>query len=187
VFHRFQGGKGVATAAGVLLALSPWLGLATLATWIVIAVFFRYSSFASLVSAVFAPAYYMLLAGGDLEAERLAAVGRPVLGRVVGIAGRAVARQPQFLAAAPQPDVVVAHEQVAGAPDRRRFVDGPRHRAFARGCVDDRAAIGAIAGCAGGSEMGIDGGHGQRTRFVPGRARTRPRVTEDGLTPRQYP
>jgi glycerol-3-phosphate acyltransferase PlsY len=66
VFHRFQGGKGVATAAGVLLALSPWLGLATLATWIVIAVFFRYSSFASLVSAVFAPAYYMLLAGGDL-------------------------------------------------------------------------------------------------------------------------
>jgi acyl phosphate:glycerol-3-phosphate acyltransferase len=65
VFHRFQGGKGVATAAGVLLALSPWLGLATLATWIVIAAFFRYSSFASLISAIFAPAYYMLLAGGD--------------------------------------------------------------------------------------------------------------------------
>jgi len=65
VFHRFQGGKGVATAAGVLLALSPWLGLATLATWIVIAVFFRYSSFASLVSAVFAPAYYLLIAGAN--------------------------------------------------------------------------------------------------------------------------
>ena len=65
VFHGFRGGKGVATAAGVLLALSPWLGLATLATWITIAVFFRYSSLASLVSAVFAPAYYLLLAGGD--------------------------------------------------------------------------------------------------------------------------
>jgi glycerol-3-phosphate acyltransferase PlsY len=65
VFHRFQGGKGVATAAGVLLALSPWLGLATLATWIVIAVFFRYSSLAALVSAIFAPLYYLLLSGGD--------------------------------------------------------------------------------------------------------------------------
>ena len=65
VFHGFRGGKGVATAGGVLLALSPWLGLFTLATWITIAVFFRYSSLASLVSAVFAPAFYLLLAGGD--------------------------------------------------------------------------------------------------------------------------
>jgi glycerol-3-phosphate acyltransferase PlsY len=65
VFHGFVGGKGVATAAGVLLALSPWLGLATLATWIVVAVFLRYSSLAALVAAVFAPAYYMLLAGAD--------------------------------------------------------------------------------------------------------------------------
>jgi glycerol-3-phosphate acyltransferase PlsY len=65
LFHGFRGGKGVATAAGVLLALSPWLGLATLATWVVIAVFFRYSSLAALVAAVFVPAYYMLLAGGD--------------------------------------------------------------------------------------------------------------------------
>jgi glycerol-3-phosphate acyltransferase PlsY len=65
VFHGFRGGKGVATAAGVLLALSPWLGLATLATWITIAVFFRYSSLAALVAAVFAPAYYLLLAGAD--------------------------------------------------------------------------------------------------------------------------
>jgi glycerol-3-phosphate acyltransferase PlsY len=65
VFHGFQGGKGVATAAGVLLALSPWLGLATLATWITIAVFFRYSSLAALAAAVFAPTYYALLAGVD--------------------------------------------------------------------------------------------------------------------------
>ena len=52
VFFRFQGGKGVATAAGVLLGINPWLGLATIATWIVIAAFFRYSSLAALVSAV---------------------------------------------------------------------------------------------------------------------------------------
>jgi len=65
VFHGFQGGKGVATAAGVLIALSPWLGLATLATWVIVAVFLRYSSLAALVAAVFAPAFYLLLSGGD--------------------------------------------------------------------------------------------------------------------------
>ena len=59
VFFRFEGGKGVATAAGVLLGLHWGLGLATLATWILIAVFFRYSSLASLVAAVFAPLYYV--------------------------------------------------------------------------------------------------------------------------------
>ena len=63
VFFRFQGGKGVATAAGVLLAFSGWLGLATAATWLIMAVFFRYSSLASLTAAVFAPFFY-LLGGG---------------------------------------------------------------------------------------------------------------------------
>ena len=63
VFFRFQGGKGVATAAGVLLALNPWLGLATLLTWVIVAVFFRYSSLASLVSAAFAPFYQLLIWG----------------------------------------------------------------------------------------------------------------------------
>ncbi|CAJ0698149.1 glycerol-3-phosphate 1-O-acyltransferase PlsY [Ralstonia wenshanensis] len=65
VFHRFAGGKGVATAAGILLALNVWLGLATLATWLIIAVFFRYSSLAALVSAVFAPFFYVLMNGFD--------------------------------------------------------------------------------------------------------------------------
>jgi glycerol-3-phosphate acyltransferase PlsY len=60
VFFRFKGGKGVATALGVLIALEPVLGLATLATWIIIAVFFRYSSLAAVVAAVFAPIYYVL-------------------------------------------------------------------------------------------------------------------------------
>ena len=61
VFFRFEGGKGVATAAGVLLALNPWLGLATLATWVIVAVFFRYSSLASIVAAAFAPFYQLLI------------------------------------------------------------------------------------------------------------------------------
>ena len=59
VFFRFQGGKGVATALGVLVGVNPWLGLAAAATWLIVAVFFRYSSLASLVAAVFAPAYYL--------------------------------------------------------------------------------------------------------------------------------
>ena len=61
VFHRFQGGKGVATAAGVLLAVHPGLGMATIATWVFIALVFRYSSLAALTAAFFAPAYAYLL------------------------------------------------------------------------------------------------------------------------------
>jgi len=71
VFFRFVGGKGVATALGVLLGLNPWLGLATLVTWVVVAYAFRYSSLAALVAAVFAPFYYGLLFGAD---EKLFAV-----------------------------------------------------------------------------------------------------------------
>jgi glycerol-3-phosphate acyltransferase PlsY len=63
VFHRFLGGKGVATAAGVLLGYDLWLGLGTLATWLIIAVFFRISSFAALVAAVFAPLFAFWLFG----------------------------------------------------------------------------------------------------------------------------
>ena len=63
LFFRFKGGKGVATALGVLLGLNPILGLATLSTWIVIAYAFRYSSLAALISALFAPFYYTLLFG----------------------------------------------------------------------------------------------------------------------------
>jgi glycerol-3-phosphate acyltransferase PlsY len=63
VFFRFVGGKGVATALGVLLGLNVWLGLATLVTWLVVAYAFRYSSLAALIAAVFAPFYYGLLFG----------------------------------------------------------------------------------------------------------------------------
>jgi acyl phosphate:glycerol-3-phosphate acyltransferase len=64
VFFRFHGGKGVATAAGVLLAINPLLGVATLATWLIIAFFFRYASLASIVAAVFAPFYQVLIWDG---------------------------------------------------------------------------------------------------------------------------
>ena len=63
VFFRFQGGKGVATAAGVLMALNPGLAVATLLSWVVMAAFFRYSSLASLVAAAFAPFYQLLIWG----------------------------------------------------------------------------------------------------------------------------
>jgi glycerol-3-phosphate acyltransferase PlsY len=60
VFFRFQGGKGVATAAGVLMALDPLLGAATLLTWAIIAGFTRYSSLAAIVAAAFAPFFLLL-------------------------------------------------------------------------------------------------------------------------------
>jgi glycerol-3-phosphate acyltransferase PlsY len=66
VFFKFEGGKGVATAAGVLLGLQPVLGLATLGTWLIVAYFFRYSSLAALVAAAFAPFYQALLWGPSL-------------------------------------------------------------------------------------------------------------------------
>ena len=68
LFHRFKGGKGVATAAGVLFGFDVWLGLGSLAIWIVIAVFFRYASLASLVAALLAPffAWYIGLSDAVL-------------------------------------------------------------------------------------------------------------------------
>jgi len=62
-FHGFTGGKGVATAAGVLLALNPWLGLATLATFGIIVAFFRMISLASIIAAFFSVFYAFVLFG----------------------------------------------------------------------------------------------------------------------------
>ena len=61
LFLHFKGGKGVATALGVLLALNTGLGLAALATWLVVTALLRYSSVAALCAAVSAPVYAMLL------------------------------------------------------------------------------------------------------------------------------
>ena len=76
VFFRFEGGKGVATALGVLMGISGWLGLATLLTWVIIAYFFRYSTLASLVAAVFAPFFYVL--GGGVAWYTDARVGMAI-------------------------------------------------------------------------------------------------------------
>ena len=62
-FHAFKGGKGVATAAGVLFGVDWRIGLGTLTTWIIIAFFLRYSSLAALVAAIFAPFFTALLLG----------------------------------------------------------------------------------------------------------------------------
>jgi len=63
VFLHFRGGKGVATAFGALLALSPWLGLAAAATWLIVAWATRYSSLAAILAAVFAPVYHLFGSG----------------------------------------------------------------------------------------------------------------------------
>jgi len=104
VFFRFQGGKGVATAAGVILAFEPWLGLAALLTWAVIALFFRYSSLASIATAVFAPAYYLFGHGVAWSAPRplvlsLAAMGLLLVWRHAENINRLIAGQESKLGA----------------------------------------------------------------------------------------
>jgi glycerol-3-phosphate acyltransferase PlsY len=63
LFHGFKGGKGVATACGILFGINLILGLATLATWLIVAFFLRYSSLAALAAAVFGPIYFVFLFG----------------------------------------------------------------------------------------------------------------------------
>lgn len=81
VFHRFQGGKGVATAAGALLGLDPWLGLGSIATWAIIAAFFRYSSLASLIAALFAPFFAWFIKLNDLDVAVVAIMGALLIWR----------------------------------------------------------------------------------------------------------
>jgi glycerol-3-phosphate acyltransferase PlsY len=70
VFFKFKGGKGVATAAGVLLGIDWLLGLATLGVWVLVAWFTRYSSAASMASAAFAPLCYLMGDRGPWYTER---------------------------------------------------------------------------------------------------------------------
>lgn len=81
IFFRFEGGKGVATALGVLLALNWVLGLATAATWVIIAGFFRYSSLASLVASVFAVFYTVWLFGANSQAITVAVMSALLIWR----------------------------------------------------------------------------------------------------------
>jgi glycerol-3-phosphate acyltransferase PlsY len=84
VFFGFKGGKGVATAAGVLLGINPLLGAATLATWLIIAFFFRYSSLASIVAALFAPFYQLLIWDAGWIAGAILAMALLLVWRHVG-------------------------------------------------------------------------------------------------------
>ena len=63
IFHGFKGGKGVATACGILFGVNAILGIAALSTWIIVAAFLRYSSLAALAAAVFGPIYFVFLFG----------------------------------------------------------------------------------------------------------------------------
>jgi glycerol-3-phosphate acyltransferase PlsY len=74
VFHGFKGGKGVATACGILFGINLILGLATLSTWVIVAVFLRYSSLAALAAAIFGPIYFVFLFGFQSMAIALSVV-----------------------------------------------------------------------------------------------------------------
>jgi acyl phosphate:glycerol-3-phosphate acyltransferase len=84
VFLGFRGGKGVATAGGALLAVDPWLGLAALATWLVVAIVCRYASLASMVAAMAAPAYAYFVPLPASEVLALVLIGAVIVWRHKG-------------------------------------------------------------------------------------------------------
>ena len=84
LFHGFKGGKGVATALGILLAINWVLGLTTLSTWLIVAVFMRYSSLAALIAALFAPLYFIFLFGIQPMAAAVAAMSALLIWRHKG-------------------------------------------------------------------------------------------------------
>lgn len=84
LYFGFKGGKGVATAAGVIVGLNPWLALAAGATWVIIALFFRYSSLASMIAAVFAVFYSAFGWGFDERFVAIALIAAFVIARHQG-------------------------------------------------------------------------------------------------------
>lgn len=104
VFHRFQGGKGAATAAGVLLALDWRVGAGTLATWIIIVFFLRYSSLASIVAALFAPLAAVFLLGLGIPAAAVLLMAALLLWRHRANISRLIAgTEPRLGAKKPEP------------------------------------------------------------------------------------
>ncbi len=77
VFSGFQGGKGVATALGVLLGINPLLGVSVLLTWLLVAFIWRYSSLAAIIAAILAPLYYGMMVG--MTAQFIAIVAMSIL------------------------------------------------------------------------------------------------------------
>ena len=120
VFFRFQGGKGVATAAGVIFALNPVLGVATLATWAIIAWFSRYSSLAAIVSAAFAPMYQLLIWEAGPTALALIIMGLLLVWRhqanIKKLLAGTESKLGQKAAATPPPGSSKKHPHGTGAP-----------------------------------------------------------------------
>lgn len=81
VFLKFKGGKGVATAAGIILALNPGLGLAVLATWVAVVAISRYSSLGALVAAAAAPLYAALSAGANTTTIVIGMISMGLIGK----------------------------------------------------------------------------------------------------------
>jgi glycerol-3-phosphate acyltransferase PlsY len=121
VFFRFVGGKGVATALGVLLGINPWLGLATLVTWLVVAYAFRYSSLAALVASLFAPFYYGLLFGMDSNLLAVGVMSLLLLYRHAGNIGNLMAGKESRIGSKSDPA-----KADAGAKDEPR-AEGKHH------------------------------------------------------------
>lgn len=113
VFHGFRGGKGVATAAGVLLGFDLWLGLGTLTTWVAIFAFFRVSSLSALVAALFAPAYAFWLFGLRPVFPAVVAIGALLLWRHKDNIRRLLAGEEGRVGAKPSPP---PQDPSAGAP-----------------------------------------------------------------------
>ena len=134
VLFKFQGGKGVATAAGALLGLNPWLGAATLLTWVIIAFFFRYSSLASIVSAVFAPFYQALIWGVEPALLAIALMSLLLVWRHEGnirklLAGTESKLGHQAAAAGAPAAAAQAHHKHEAKPHARRdHKHHPEHR-----------------------------------------------------------
>lgn len=81
IFLKFKGGKGVATAAGVLLALDPLLGLLVAGTWLFMAFAFRYSSLAAVTAAFMAPVISVLMHGGNGQTIVVGILGMALIGK----------------------------------------------------------------------------------------------------------
>ena len=81
VFLKFKGGKGVATAAGVLLALDPLLGLSTLGVWLFVSFTLRYSSLAALLAATSAPLLAFMFWGADAMVPVVGVIAMALVGR----------------------------------------------------------------------------------------------------------
>ena len=119
VFFRFQGGKGVATAAGVLLGLNLLLGLAVLVTWLAVAYLTRYSSLAALVAALVAPLIQFLVWGASPVAVAISAMSLMLVWRHSANIGKLIAgtesKIGQKSAPAPHPSAAASHRHRKGA------------------------------------------------------------------------